>query len=90
VRATALAPELTIREAGELQQRLLALLDGGGAVRLDASGVTLIDTAGLQLLAALATGLRVEGRELQWAKVSDTLRDAAQRTGLSQPLGIDG
>jgi anti-anti-sigma regulatory factor len=89
VRARVLAEDLTIREAVALRESLLEALEAGGPVRLDGRPVAMIDTAGLQLLAALAGDLRLEGRELKWTGVSQALRDAVERMGLTETLGID-
>jgi len=55
---------------------------------VDASGVTQIDTAGLQLLLALLLSLHRAGRPWSWVGVSDAVRQTAQRLGLSDMLLI--
>jgi anti-anti-sigma factor len=42
--------ELTIQTAPEHKQRLLAVLQDGSGLRVDLSGVSELDTAGLQVL----------------------------------------
>ncbi len=44
--------EMTIYRALEVKELLLAALDGAGSLALDLSGVTELDTAGVQLLLA--------------------------------------
>ena len=44
--------DLTIYRTGELKQQLLRLLDGPCPIIIDLSGVTALDSAGLQLLIA--------------------------------------
>lgn len=61
----ALTGELTIYRAAELQQQLQAALQhGGGSLEVDLSGVTELDTAGLQLLIALKKSAQEAGGQL--------------------------
>lgn len=51
-RALRIDGEMTIYRALELKELLRAALDGASSLELDLSGVTELDTAGLQLLMA--------------------------------------
>ncbi len=81
-----LPERLTIAEASALRDRLEATVVPGAGVGIDASKVTEVDTAGLQLLLSVA---RTEG-PIAWAGVSDAVRGAAQLIGLDGPLGLAG
>lgn len=53
--------EMTIYQATELKQSLLAFLEQGDELEIDLSAVTEIDTAGVQLL--IAAGKTAEARQ---------------------------
>jgi phospholipid transport system transporter-binding protein len=55
---------------------------------LEASGVERVDTAALQLLAAFHRDAQTRGRQVAWAGVSASLRDAAERLGLTKTLAL--
>jgi anti-anti-sigma regulatory factor len=78
---------LQIRGAAELAARLRAAV-GGGALRLDAAGVTQVDTAGLQALVAAMVSVRRAGAAPEWLAVSPSLHDAATRLGLGTLLAL--
>ncbi len=68
--------ELTIYRAGEIKETLLALLEGEPTPLLDLSGVSEIDTCGVQLLlAAVAEAARRQGR-LQFSQPSAAVVEA--------------
>ncbi|MEV6925828.1 STAS domain-containing protein [Dactylosporangium sp. NPDC051485] len=56
--------ELTVMTAAEQHARLRAYLRGTGPFELDLSGVTELDTAGLQLLLAAHHDARQQGAHL--------------------------
>ncbi len=58
----------TLREAADLQFSLVAA--SGDPVVVDGSAVERIDTAGLQLLVALARRQQQGGRRLEWKAAS--------------------
>jgi anti-sigma B factor antagonist len=60
-----LSGEATIHRAAEIKQVCLALLEGKGSAELDLSGVTEIDSAGLQILLLLAREARRLERPLR-------------------------
>ena len=66
---------------------LQALGDGGDLV-LDASKLERVDTAALQLLAALFRDAEPKGVKVSWENPSEPLKYAAGLTGLSATLGL--
>lgn len=83
-------PDLTIAVAAEQRSRLLSLLEASpaatGALQLDLSGVTDIDSAGVQLLLATQRSLAARGRALQLQAPSAAVRDALATFGLGAAL----
>ncbi len=84
----ALTPTCTIREVGEFRAHLLQALPATDVV-LDASALTKIDTAGVQLLLAFVRDRKRAGVRTRWEAVPDSIRLAAQRLGLSAELQLD-
>ena len=70
------------------QQLLRALSEKTHSVELDLSGVTRIDTAGLQLLLAFALELRRTGRQLALSRPSEVLAQGARLAGFSELLNL--
>ncbi len=81
-----LPERVIIVEASALRARLEASVAPAAPPCLDASKVTEIDTAGLQLLLCLA---RTDGA-IAWAGVSDAVRAGARLVGLDGLLGLAG
>ncbi len=81
----ALPAELTIYTAGETRPQWLAWLaaDDAESLRVDASAVTEVDAAGLQLVVALSRALEAQHRRLQLERPSPALRSACERLGLA-------
>lgn len=79
-----IAGAMTIYEAAQARDRLLAALPGGTAVVVDLSGVAEIDTAGIQLLVMLAREARRRGCALRFAPRSEAVNDAFERLDLSR------
>jgi anti-anti-sigma regulatory factor len=75
----ALEGELTIYDAAELKDILLSRLHANTALSVDLSGVTELDTAGVQLMLMLQQESLSRGKKLQWKKHS---------TAVSQLLGL--
>lgn len=82
-----LGEALTIETVRARHAELLARLEER-RVAIDAGALTAIDTAGLQLLAALAAEARRGGIELAWQGVAPVLRDGARRLDLERALGL--
>jgi anti-sigma B factor antagonist len=84
----ALIGPLTIAEAAETRQALLATLDAAerqGDVAVDLSGITDFDTAGAQLLVATSRWLRQRGQIPQLSAASPSVLAVAQALGASAP-----
>jgi anti-anti-sigma regulatory factor len=81
----ALPAELTIYTAGETRPQWLAWLtaDDAESLQVDASGVTEVDAAGVQLLVALDRALQAQQRRLLLDRPSPALRGACERLGLT-------
>lgn len=78
--------ELTIISAAEQNQRLQALLTGEAALEVDLSGVTEVDTSGLQILLLARREAERVGVPLVFHSPSDPLRSALDLTGLSEEV----
>lgn len=76
----------TLRETADLQFSLVAA--SGEPLVVDGSGVERVDTAGLQLLVALARRQRSHGGAFEWKAVSAELLKCGHRLGLQQELGL--
>ena len=57
-----------------------------GPVAVDASGVSHIDAAGIQLLLAFTRGLEAQGRSWSWDGLAPAVQRAAENLGLTQTL----
>lgn len=86
--ALRLPSQCVIRDAGQLQALLVAQLEQGMPVRLDAGQVERIDTAGLQLLVAFVRDRRKRARAVTWHRCSESLTRAASMLGLSADLEL--
>lgn len=84
---TSIGGVLSIRTAGRLAEDLRLALQSG-AVRVDASGVEQVDTAGMQLLVATVATADTLGVPFEWIGVSAALRDAARHLGLGDTLRL--
>jgi anti-sigma B factor antagonist len=85
--------------AGEIDAasapRLLRMLDevtslSAGAVVLDMSGVSFIDSTGLRILVVLKQRLAAQRRPLSLGDVSVQTRRLLELSGLGSVLGVDG
>lgn len=85
--AISLSGELSIVDAAALREQLReALALGPGDLALDLSGVEGCDSAGVQLLLALARSLAARGDALQLVRPSDPVRHALATLGLQSLL----
>lgn len=89
-RRVLLEGELTIRNIGEIRGLLAGALDGASPLLIDASRVTIADTAGIQLLIAFLQAAEMRGLTAGWAGISPPMRDTACLLGLSRWLPVDG
>jgi anti-anti-sigma factor len=78
--------ELTIISAVEQNQRLQALLTGDAAVEVDLSGVTEVDTSGLQVLLLAKREAERIGVPLVFHSPSDPLRSMLDLAGLTEEV----
>jgi phospholipid transport system transporter-binding protein len=76
----------TLRETADLQFSLVAA--SGESLVVDGGGVERVDTAGLQLLVALARRQRNQGSSFEWKAISAELLKCGHRLGLQQELGL--
>jgi ABC-type transporter Mla MlaB component len=85
----ALPAALDIREIKDTFESLRSAVNCG-VDSIDASRVTTVDTAGLQLLLAAGRTAAAHGRALRWDRPSSSLIDAATRLGVAGVLGLVG
>lgn len=85
-----LAGRLGVGDAAEARRRLDSALGHGRPIVLDAAGVTGIDSAGLQLLAAFCLAAEARGLHPRWTKISPALREGAVLLGLETLLHFGG
>lgn len=83
-----LAGRLAINDVVDARQRLGMALRAGRPVVLETTGVTGIDTAGLQLLLAFCVTAHTRGLDVQWQQPSTTLRETAALLGLQTLLNL--
>ena len=78
--------ELDLATAGDLRVAVLAAAAGSVRLRLDVSGLTFIDSAGLGALLELHSTLETAGVHLEITAAEGPVRQALQITGLSHLL----
>ncbi len=76
----------TLRETADLQFSLVAAT--GDPLVIDGGAVQRIDTAGLQLLVALARRQHAAGGRLEWKAASPELLQGSRQLGLVDALGL--
>lgn len=79
--------EMTIYRAAELKQALLDALQPGAVLELDLSGVTDIDSAGLQLLMLTKTTAKASGGDLKFASRSPVVLEVIELLNLAEWFG---
>jgi anti-sigma B factor antagonist len=82
-----LTGEITIYAAQALKQQLFALIESGQPIDVDASAVTILDSAGLQLLLMLR---KTSGGALRVHSPSDAVRDVLEMCGLRSMIAVAG
>jgi len=80
---------LNIQNVTHLYEQALVLLEGQDKIEIDASSVTAIDTATLQLLIVLKQSAVKLGKEIVFDFPSDKFIDSAELLGLAEMLEID-
>ena len=89
MRSVSLPGSFDITSVTAVRGELLDAVRAGDLV-LDASAVTRIDAAGLQLLYAAVTEARSRGVRVSWAGASASVRDGARILGLAAALALPG
>lgn len=80
--------EMTIQTVAEQLQHMTDLLQDGKDIELDAGDVSRVDTASLQLIAALQKVLADSGQCIHWRNVSGAFRDSAALMGMRESLAL--
>ncbi len=86
--ALALPAALSIREVSTVAPTLAAAIAAGASV-LDSGAVSIIDTAGLQLLLSARRTAAALGVELRLAAPSAAVKDSARSLGFAAALGLE-
>lgn len=84
-----LGKEATIAGVSQLQKSLLPLLETGEPIEVDASQVSAIDTATLQLLCSFVYEAEHKNIELQWQVPSQRFLQTAARVDLLKHLHME-
>ena len=87
--ALQLPESLVIQNVAEWKEHFLSTLAAGALPPLDASALKDIDSAGLQLLLAVAVEAGKQGSSLDWTSISPELKDFAKVLGVSEPLNLE-
>ena len=85
--ALAIEGEMTIYRAAELKQTLLGALGNPGPVQIDLSGVTEVDSAGVQLLMLVRQLADTRKKELYLLGHSPSLLEVLELLNLAHYLG---
>jgi len=80
----------TVRDAARLKEALLEMQETPDVVTLDVTDVERVETASLQVLCAFVMSRRAAGRAVRWQGGSTALTQAAQLSGLSALLDLEG
>jgi anti-sigma B factor antagonist len=80
-----LAGEWTIHAIAQHREAMLLLVNGG-QYEFDASGITDMDSAGLQLLMAAQRSIAKQGHELRLMDASSAVKDVLKAYGLDATL----
>ncbi len=83
-----LPPDLGIEGASQLYGQLLAHVDSDAPVVLDASQVSRIHTAALQLFCMFCQDRRNAGHETHWTHPTEALKSAAALLGVTTLLQL--
>ncbi|HEX5354674.1 MAG TPA: STAS domain-containing protein [Aquabacterium sp.] len=83
--AACLTGEWTIHAIAQQREAMLALVNEGH-IEFDASGVTDMDTAGLQLLLSAQLSVAQQGQELKLTHLSDAVKSVLTVYGLDASL----
>ena len=81
-----LPEEISIANVGDWQDKLTAALQDASSLTLDASELSRVDTAGVQLLAVLFKQAQASNVTIGWSANSSTLETTASQLGLKSVL----
>ena len=81
-----LPEEISISNISQWHSELNDLLQQASSIDIDASDLSRLDTAAVQLLSVFSNTARDSGINLNWLSVSDDLQTTAQQLGLDQLL----
>lgn len=85
-----LDPVLVVNNAIDMHKKFSSYLDKNDeSVVIDASLVEMIDTAMIQLLFALVSGLKSKNVEIVWRPPSSEFINRVRSLGLTEKFGID-
>lgn len=86
--AITLDAELRIGSVAALHEALRASVETSGGVSVDASAVSVADTAAMQVLYVCSSECRARGIDWNWTGVSDALREASRLLGMDSTLDL--
>jgi anti-anti-sigma factor len=78
--------ELDLHESARFEEQVSATLTDVATIELDASGLTFIDSAGLQALLAARDGARERGIDFRFTAVSEQVARVVEVAGLHDLL----
>ena len=84
---TRLSGEVTIYQAAELRHGLGALVDSHAELEVDLSGVTELDTAGVQLLLFVKRAAAATGRCCRYVQHSEAVIEVLDALNIGRLLG---
>ncbi len=84
----ALGDSFTLADVAARHAEWKKTLAAGGQIEMDAGSLKTVDTAALQLLAALAREAQTRGLPLRWRASSEALRQGAERLGLKAAMRL--
>jgi anti-anti-sigma regulatory factor len=85
-----LDPVLVINNANELHRKFSTYITKKcDVLEIDASSVEMADTAIIQLLYSLVSGLKENGTRVVWQSPSSEFSDRVRSLGMIQELGLD-
>ena len=84
-----LPEEISIVNIGEWKDKLTDLLEASSSIAINASDLTRVDTAAVQLMVAFIKELQTQNIEFVWASRSTELDKVARQLGLESMLQLE-
>ncbi len=81
-----LPSELTIAQVDEYRIEIQSVIDKNEIIIIDDSGLTRIDTIGVQFILAVVTYIVARGKTLQFQSNSTVLRESINQLGISDAI----